>query len=60
MTTPQMTASETEAGTAALKVMIKTKLPSWMQAQVPQALLAEAVQVVVAAVDKVRDAGATK
>ena len=56
MTTPQMTAAEISAGTAALKDMITTLIPAWEQSMVPATYIEQAVAAVVAAVDKVRDA----
>ena len=58
MATKEMTAAETKAATDALQGMIDSKLPDWQRRLVPQALLVEAVQAVVAAVDKVRDGAA--
>ena len=55
-TSPQITAAELTAGTAALKASLAGSMPQWELNMVPAGAIEQAVATVVTAIDKVRDA----
>lgn len=59
-TSPELNAAELVAGTKALKASLAQSIPSWEQSMIPADAIENAVATVVAAVDAVRDAAASK